>query len=167
MLRKSLLLVCSLAVFVGSVFSQAPEAKPNTKLSIDLNYGIPVTFFSINSGLVAIYGVGARYSFTPTLSVAGKFNSFAFVNSNTGNAAGPLSSNPIGPTDVLSYNNKFRSINGFVQYNLHKVFGLDQASNKFMPYVTFGGGLLIANKFSSQNINGSGTGGANTKFAYT
>ncbi|MFY8108666.1 MAG: hypothetical protein ACOVO9_06725, partial [Bacteroidia bacterium] len=64
MLRKSLLLACSLAVFVGSAFSQAPEVKKNTKLSVDLNYGIPVTFFSINSGLVAIYGVGARYSFT-------------------------------------------------------------------------------------------------------
>ena len=33
MLRKSLLLVCSLAVFVGSAFSQAPEAKSNKKLS--------------------------------------------------------------------------------------------------------------------------------------
>jgi hypothetical protein len=133
--------VCTLAVFVGSVFSQAPEAKTNTKLSIDLNYGIPVTFFSINSGLVAIYGVGARYSFTPTISVAAKYNSFGFVNSNTGNAPGLLSSNPIGPNDVISYNNKFRSINGFVQYNLNKVFGLTQPDNKFIPYVTLGGGL--------------------------
>lgn len=167
MLRKSLLLVCSLAVFVGSAFSQAPEAKSNKKLSIDLNYGIPVTFFSINSGLVAIYGVGARYSLTPTISFAGKFNSFAFVNSNTGNTAGPLSSNPIGPSDVLSYNNKFRSINGFVQYNLHKIFGLDKATNRYMPYATFGGGLLIANKFNSVNTDGTGNGGANSKFAYT
>ncbi len=165
MLRKTLLLACSLAVFVGSAFSQATESKPNTKLSIDLNYGIPVTFFSVNSGLVAIYGVGARYSFTPTISVAGKFNSFAFVNTNTGNAAGPLSSNPVGPTDVLSYNNKFRSINGFVQYNLHKVLGLDQATNRFMPYVTFGGGLLIANKFSHVNIDGKSS--IMQNFSYT
>jgi hypothetical protein len=165
MLRKSLLLVCSLAVFVGSVFSQAPEAKTNTKLSIDLNYGIPVTFFSINSGLVAIYGVGARYSFSPTISVAAKYNSFAFVNNSTGNSFGSLSSNPISSTDVIKYNNKFKSLNVFAQYNLHKLLGMDQLTSRFIPYVSVGGGLLIANKFSSTLVDGNVYGDKNFKFS--
>lgn len=165
MLRKSFLLTLAIVFLGTSIFAQEKEAKPNPKLSIDLNYGIPVTFFSINSGLVAIYGLGARYSITPTISVAARYNSFAFVNQNTGNAAGPLSANPVGPSDVISYNNKFRSLNGFVQYNLHKVFGLDQATSKYMPFVTLGGGFIVANKFSVTRVDG--TGSTADKFSYS
>jgi hypothetical protein len=154
MLRKTLFLAFTFAVLVSSVSAQEAQAKPNPRLSIDLNYGIPVTFFSINSGLVAIYGVGARYSITPTISVAAKYNSFAFVNNKTGNSYGALSSTPVSSKDVIRYNNKFKSLNVYVQYNLHKLFGMDQLTSKFIPYVTVGGGYLVANKYSLTLVDG-------------
>ena len=141
-----LLLLCLLS----ATESKAQKAK---KLSADLSLGIPVTMFSINSEPVGIYQGGLRYSFSPSISISSRltYNSF-FAKTNNSSTLTPI--DQPGANDVLRYKNEFIGINGYFQYNLTKVFGLDKKqNNKLIPYLTLGGGLLFY-KMSGENTDG-------------
>lgn len=141
-----LLLLC----LFGSEVSKAQKAK---RLSADLSLGIPVTMFSINSEPVGIYQGGLRYSLSRSFSVAGRlnYNSF-FAKTNNPSVTTPI--DQPGANDVLRYKNEFIGINGYFQYNLTKVLGLDKKpNNKLIPYLTLGGGLMFY-KMSGENTDG-------------
>lgn len=159
LVRKSFLIASAIAIFVSSAVAQEKAAKPNPRITVDLNYGVPLTFFSINSGLVAQYTIGARYSFTQDLNAGLRFNAFGF-GARTGNAAGALSATPYLPSDVISYNTKFRSLNLVLQYNLNRILGM-QPSSKYIPFVSVGGGYTFLGKYGAYYIDGKGVGNPN------
>lgn len=142
------IITITLTLLVGLLVSNEISAQKAKRLSADLSLGIPVTMFSINSEPVGIYQGGLRYSLSPSLSIAGRlsYNTF-FAKPN--NPLLPPNSPPIsqpGVNDVVNYKNVFIGINGYLQYNLTKLFGLDKnAKNKFIPYVSVGAGLVYYN----------------------
>ena len=129
------------------------SAQKNVKWSADLSMGIPVTFFSINSDLTGIYQAGLRYSFNKNWSVSGRFASKTFF-AKTGNAAGVVSADGIYEKDIISYRNAFYDINGYVQYNLGGLLGLNKPTTKFLPYAIVGAGLQFW-KLNTTYINGA------------
>jgi hypothetical protein len=128
------------------------SAQKNVKWSADLSMGIPVTFFSINSDLTGIYQAGLRYSINKNWSVSGRFASKSFF-AKTSNTPGVVSPDGIYAKDVLSYRNSFYDINGYVQYNLGGLLGLNKPTTKFSPYATLGAGLQFW-KLNTTYING-------------
>ena len=125
----ALLLLC----FSMNLFAQNQPKK----LSVGVGMGVPVTFFSVKSKPIGIYGASARYSFNKTWSLEAKLSSNTFYNNATGNSPKPTLDGTA--SDVISYRTPVYALGGVVYYNLHNIFGLNKRpESKWLPFVNLG-----------------------------
>lgn len=115
-------------------------SQETTKLSAELSFGIPATFFSVNSKSSGIYQLGWRYSLNKNFSFGGRLTSKNF-SAETTNPTGVVSTDGVYAKDISNYKNSFIDLGAYAQYNLGGLFGLNKPNTKFMPYATLGAAL--------------------------
>lgn len=123
---------------------------PTNKLSASIGLGVPITFFSVKSGWVGIYSGALRYSFNKNLSLQAGITANEF-NGYPNNPSSTTVTPNYAAKDVVSFRTEVYGLSGTVFYNLHKIKGIDDT--KFLPYLSFGAGLLYY-KPTASYVNG-------------
>lgn len=122
----------------------------NTRFSVDLSGGIPITFASIPSSISTFGGIGIRYSVTKDISVQGLLYSGSFTGRQQ------ASFNFIAPDAVVNY----RSFdNGFFYYslnaqlNLDRFLGLRTFLKQTNPFLVAGAGRVQSDVMAYRNVD--------------
>jgi outer membrane biosynthesis protein TonB len=153
---KIVISTLTLVVLALTVFAQDNPKK----LSVGVGMGVPVTFFSVKSKPVGIYGASARYSFNKSWSLEARLSSNTFYNNATGNT--PKTTLNGTASDVILYRTPVYGLGGVVYYNLHNIFGLNKRpESKWLPFVNAGGAY---NFYKSSSVLANGVSSISTEF---
>jgi len=109
------------------------NTKDYSKLSFDINAGLPYLMSDVNSVLGIAGGIGARYSFNSKYSLQGAYTFNSFSGSST----------PTGNQYVKSYKTTLNLISLNLLLNLRQLAGEPENLVKWNPYLTLGYGFLI------------------------
>jgi chaperonin cofactor prefoldin len=146
-MTKKLLLILHLVLFGGGL----GFAQQNSRFSVDLGAGVPMTLFSIKSDITTFGGLSLRYNLTPALSGAICLNVGTFSGKQT-------VANPIIPYkdnhNVVKYTTNFIqfSVKGYL--NIERLLNLRRVFHRVNPYLV--GGVGYTNIDNETNfVNGS------------
>ncbi len=136
-----------------NIFAQSQPKK----LSVGIGLGVPITFFSVKSKPIGIYGASVRYSFNKTWSLEAKLSSNTFYNNATGNSPKPTLDGTA--SDVIRYRTPVYGLGAVVYYNLYNIFGINKRpESKWLPFLNLGvsynfykPSLQLANGVNSQS----------------
>ena len=140
-----------------TVYSQS------TRLSLDLNVGMPASMTFFTPTFSTYGGVGLRYNFVKEISLAGRFE----IGTMSGKNNSPNSSivYPVTNNNYLSFSNNFYQYTGEVNINFERIFGLRRYLHRINPYGVIGLGMIHCDNVAV-DVNGNDSRRYN-KFFYT
>lgn len=113
-----------------------------TRLSLDLNAGVPYGLTSIPTTITTYGGIGLKYNISATFA--------AQISFNYGNLSGTQTASSILPYEntnsyITDFNNSFYSYTLKGSINLEKLFKLRRYIHRLNPYLTGGLGWTVIN----------------------
>jgi hypothetical protein len=130
-----------------------PASKPATRLSVELNGGVPLGFATLPSAFSTYGGVGIRYNVTTALSAQFSAN-FGTLRGNQ-NAIRSYSDLSIdAPSTYTRYQSNFTNFMGRGMINLDRVLRTRPLLKRINPYLVFGAGYTINSSMEAERFDG-------------
>ncbi len=127
----------------GMVISLYYAKAQNTRLSLDLGGGVPISLVSVKGSFTTYGTVGIRYNILKEISVQGVLNVGTLSGTNKGGDF--FTQTPEGKDNVNNYkgfSNSFwqYSLNG--QVDLNRLFNMRHLFHRLNPYLVVGSGFM-------------------------